>query len=48
VRGSPQAHAIRDFLQRSDVPFDWIELANNEQARTEVGRESLDDSRLPI
>src|SRR2546422_2637907 len=23
--GSPQAHAIRDFLYRSDVPFEWIE-----------------------
>src|SRR6266850_4860327 len=23
--GSPEAHAIRDFLYRSDVPFEWIE-----------------------
>ncbi len=47
-RGSPQAYAIRDFLQRSDVPFEWIELANHEQARAELGLESVDDSRLPI
>jgi thioredoxin reductase (NADPH) len=47
-RGSPQAYAIRDFLQRSDVPFEWIELANQEQAHAELGLESLDDSRLPI
>jgi thioredoxin reductase (NADPH) len=47
-RGSPQAYAIRDFLQRSDVPFDWIELANHEQARAELGLESVDDSRLPV
>jgi thioredoxin reductase (NADPH) len=47
-RGSPQAYAIRDFLQRSDVPFEWVELANDEQARTELGLESVDDSRLPV
>jgi thioredoxin reductase (NADPH) len=47
-RGSPQAYAIRDFLQRSDVPFEWVELARNEQARAELGLENLDDSRLPI
>ena len=47
-RGSPQAYAIRDFLQRSDVPFEWVELGSNEQARDELGLENLDDSRLPI
>ena len=25
-RGCPAAYSIRDFLQRSDVPFEWIEL----------------------
>jgi thioredoxin reductase (NADPH) len=47
-RGSPQAYAIRDFLQRSGVPFEWTELKSNEQARAELDLESLDDSRLPI
>jgi len=47
-RGSPQAYAIRDFLQRSDVPFEWVELANHEQARAELGLDSVDDSRLPV
>ena len=47
-RGSPQAYAIRDFLQRSDIPFEWVELANHEQARAELGLESVDDSRLPV
>ena len=47
-RGSAQAYAIRDFLQRSDVPFEWVELANHEQARAELGLESVDDSRLPV
>lgn len=48
TRGSPQAYAIRDFLNRSDVPFEWIELGSNEQARAQLGLESLDDSRLPV
>jgi thioredoxin reductase (NADPH) len=47
-RGSPQAYAIRDFLQRSDVPFEWIELGSREQTRHELGLASADDSRLPI
>lgn len=25
-RESPLAYTIRDFLRRSDVPFDWVEL----------------------
>jgi thioredoxin reductase (NADPH) len=48
TRGSPQAYAIRDFLQRSDIPFQWIELGNDEQARAELGSGTVDDSRLPI
>jgi thioredoxin reductase (NADPH) len=27
---SPQAYAIRDFLHRSDVPFEWVETADSE------------------
>ncbi len=48
TRGSPQAYAIRDFLQRSDIPFQWIELGSDEQARAELGLGTIDDSRLPI
>ena len=47
-RESPQAYAIRDYLQRSDVPFEWVELQDDEQARAELGLENLDDARLPI
>jgi hypothetical protein len=31
---SPTAYAIRDFLQRSVVAFEWIELQSDEEART--------------
>jgi hypothetical protein len=32
-RGCARAHAIRDFLHCNGVPFEWIELADDEQAR---------------
>jgi thioredoxin reductase (NADPH) len=47
-RGCPAAYAIRDFLQRSDIPFEWIELRDDAQAQTELGVENVDDARLPI
>src|SRR5882672_8358712 len=31
--GSPQCFAIRDFLYRNDVPFEWIELRTDEDVR---------------
>jgi len=45
---TPLGYLIRDFLQRSDVPFDWIELANDDQARAEAGVSGLHDNRLPV
>jgi hypothetical protein len=44
---SAVAYAIRDFLRSGDVPFEWTELKNDEQAR-EVGLENLSDRRLPV
>jgi thioredoxin reductase (NADPH) len=47
-RGCPAAYAIRDFLQRSDVPFEWIEFKDDAQAQKELGVQNVDDARLPI
>jgi thioredoxin reductase (NADPH) len=44
---SAQAYAIRDFLHRCDVPFEWIELKSDEQAR-EIGVDQAGDPRLPV
>jgi thioredoxin reductase (NADPH) len=44
---SARAYAIRDFLNRGDVPFEWVELESDERAR-EYGMSGLDDPRLPI
>jgi thioredoxin reductase (NADPH) len=42
------AYAIRDFLHRSDVPFEWVLLDSNSAARQEAGVDHLRDARLPV
>lgn len=46
--GSLEGYAIRDFLHRCDVPFEWITLENDEQARSKAGVQHVRDSRLPV
>jgi thioredoxin reductase (NADPH) len=46
--GSPLGYMIRDFLHRSEVPFEWVELRDDQDARTRAGVSSLHDSRLPV
>lgn len=48
TRGSAQAFVIRDFLSRSDVPFEWIELNSDEHARSLAQVDGLHDRRLPV
>jgi thioredoxin reductase (NADPH) len=47
-RGCARAYAIRDFLHRNGVPFDWIELKDDDQARGQAGVAGVNDDRLPI
>src|ERR1700678_3794682 len=46
--GSAVCYLIRDFLHRSDVPFEWIEINTDEDARRLAGVSSLSGSRLPV
>src|SRR5712671_4019949 len=46
--GSSACYSIRDFLHRSDVPFQWIDLASDQQGRAEAQVSGLEDQRLPI
>src|SRR5689334_9517851 len=46
--GSALGYAIRDFLYRSDVPFEWVQLATDAQARSHAGVDHLADTRLPV
>src|SRR6476661_6407237 len=45
--GSPPCYAVRDFLYRNDIPFEWVEMRTDEQARA-IGLESAADDRLPV
>ena len=46
--GSSVGYAIRDFLHRSDVPFEWVQLTSDDQARKAARVAHLQDSRLPV
>jgi thioredoxin reductase (NADPH) len=45
--GLPQCYAVRDFLYRNDVPFEWVELRSEEDARA-LGLNNPNDDRLPV
>jgi thioredoxin reductase (NADPH) len=47
VPGCSAAYSIRDFLHRSDVPFEWVVLKTDQEAR-EMGVDGLGDVRLPL
>ena len=48
AHGSCTAYPLRDFLYRSGVPFEWIELSTDEQARELAQVGDLLDGRLPV
>jgi thioredoxin reductase (NADPH) len=48
THGSSAAYALRDFLYRSNVPFEWIELTSDQQARELAQVNDLHDHRLPV
>ncbi|MBD2068104.1 FAD-dependent oxidoreductase [Leptolyngbya sp. FACHB-671] len=45
---SASAYEIRDFLNRSVVEFDWIELASDRDCDRELGFSTLNNIRLPV
>lgn len=47
-RDSAEAWEIRDFLKRSVVEFQWIELASDEDCRAALGLPILANVRLPV
>src|SRR5580704_1418790 len=47
IPGCSAAYSIRDFLHRSDVPFDWVVLKDDQEAR-KLGVAGLGDVRLPL
>jgi thioredoxin reductase (NADPH) len=48
-RWSADSHALKDFLGRNGVPYQWIDVeSNSEEARALLRKAGLDDSRLPV
>lgn len=45
---SADAYSIRDFLMRSVVEFDWIELTCDDDCHNELGLPELANVRLPV
>jgi thioredoxin reductase (NADPH) len=45
---SAEGYAIRDFLHRCDIPFEWVELNSDEEAVKLAHVQHLRDSRLPV
>src|SRR3982074_643181 len=48
VPRSSKSYAIRDFLHRSDVDFEFVPLTSEDEARAQAGCSDLRDSRLPV
>lgn len=46
--GSASAYVIRDFLHRCNVPFEWVGLTNDEQAKSQAGVNDIYDPDLPV
>lgn len=45
---SSEAYELRDFLQRSVVAFDWIELQGDADCQRELGLPRIAGARLPV
>ena len=45
---SAEAYALRDYLQRSVVAFDWVEIASDNDCQIRLGLLGLKDVRLPV
>jgi hypothetical protein len=48
-RWSAASHALKDFLGRNGVPYQWFDVeSSDEEVRTLLRKAGLDDSRLPV
>ena len=46
--GSAAGYAIRDFLNRAGLPFEWIDISNHAATAREPNLGDVTDDRLPI
>ncbi|GAA1061003.1 FAD-dependent oxidoreductase [Agromyces bracchium] len=45
---SPTTHAVKDFLARSQIPYQWLDIEKNEGARELVEAATSGARRLPV
>jgi thioredoxin reductase (NADPH) len=45
---SAEAYELRDFLNRSVVQFDWVEVTPGKDSAKQLGLPQLTDAQLPI
>jgi thioredoxin reductase (NADPH) len=47
-RWSPRSYEARDFLNRNQIPYQWLDVDEDGSARALIRAASADESRLPI
>lgn len=45
---SARSHAVKDFLARNQIPYQWLDIETDEQARMLVENAAGDHPRLPV
>jgi thioredoxin reductase (NADPH) len=48
VRWSPKDHAVRDFLSRNRIPYQWLNPEQNPDALALLKEKGIDDAKLPV
>jgi thioredoxin reductase (NADPH) len=47
-RWSPQSHEVKDFLARNQVPYQWLDIEQSEEAQKLVEFANCDSTALPL
>ena len=47
-RWSPASHAVRDFLARNLVPYEWLDIERDAEAQRGLSLAAVGGSRLPV
>lgn len=48
TRWSPTDHAVRDFLSRNRIEYQWLDPQASDEAQKLLKEKGLDDARLPV
>jgi thioredoxin reductase (NADPH) len=48
VRWSAMDHAVRDFLSRNRIPYQWLNPETNPEALALLKEKGIDDTKLPV